>query len=69
MECPHCQYVKEEEVETALNTEYGNFFVIDTGDEMWRWDNAKKYSETATMVGCPRCRKMFIDFVLFNLKK
>lgn len=69
MKCPHCNYVEKRDAKTYSSLGKGGFFILDLGEKMWRWSNTRDYSDVANIIGCPNCRKTFIDFELFNFDK
>jgi hypothetical protein len=59
MKCPHCYYVDgyEPSTATSVDGEEGSFFIHPV--QMERQDIG--YTKHVDLVGCPCCKKTFID--------
>jgi uncharacterized C2H2 Zn-finger protein len=64
MKCPHCGYVYKGQWDfdknEMVNEGCGNFYVL-TNHQLERGNGRANYENVASLVGCPDCRKVFID--------
>ena len=61
MKCPHCEY--EDKTSENIIGEYGKFFEnIPYSNNLFRRHGDGIDSQCAILFGCPKCKKVFIDY-------
>lgn len=65
MKCPHCDYIYGHDFETNKDVKgnEGNFYVLKNLklDRLSLDFLDPRYSDTRTILGCPRCTKVFMS--------